>query len=297
MHDPATRPARRRLAIALIALVLIALFLVGFAMQVERRWSEMRRHADALEARIEAWDDARPALFGAAQPGRAWDGYADAIAIIESHGKGVADEIARLWETGGAADPAARDAVVTSLAPAVEALARGAHRADGSVPVEWSAGFSGSLPNPMSCRALADLAVMRAHQLLDGGEPVRAVEALLDAAQFGRDLAHAPVWITELIGIANVSVAIDRQLGRHRLLDRLPAPALQRLRSGLANLDEHFSRASRGALLEQDARVRDGTNPLVCAVGAETEGLTVSRLELIARLRLWRSKPMTCKYL
>lgn len=143
--------------------------------------------------------DLRDALWGESVDERAWPHYrASTSALL-----GITDvrERARVASLPDY-DADERRALVVEGAAVLEALERGAHACDATHIADWTKGFEAEIMSLRDVRTVWNLAIARALVLTEDGESVRAVRALLDAHQFARDLATAPILIEEMIGCA-----------------------------------------------------------------------------------------------
>jgi hypothetical protein len=210
---------------------------------VDRRWDQLAERADALQEWLEAEDVQRPVLYGVASQGDAWPAYNSAIDLIRE------DDPERQVRPAvrSTLDPDELQRLLTAHEETLTMLRRGAHCQQVRDPIDYSEGFmvSGFMPDLLATRSLANLAVTQALAKIDEGHPVAAVETLLDAAQFGRDLMHRQPLIAEMIGCAILTIATIEVVEQNDLLDRLPPPALERLGSGLEILDANIPRVSQ----------------------------------------------------
>lgn len=207
----------------------------------DRRWDQWSAQTDALQKRLFT-TDVRPVLFGTATPGNAWDAYAAAMALAKAD-EGLEEQVRP--SVREKLDPSQLTTLLGAHAKTLADLRRGAHCRDARDPIDWSQGFDGIAHSLLTLRGLSNLAVTQALAQIERGQPVAAVDTLLDAAQLGRDAMHSPVLINELIGAAVLLISTCEAVGRNDLLDRLSPAALDRFADGLAILDEHIAKVSQ----------------------------------------------------
>jgi hypothetical protein len=164
---------------------------------VDRGWKQMEAASDVIRKEVEARPKERPVLRGVALPGNAWDDYGPAVASF-----GQIDWWKPGWKdiqhyNGDAkdVDPLQVEEMISTHRFVFEALERGARRRCGAYPYAWEEGDFRKEPGSTGTSAVRNLALARARLLREEGHVREAVEALLDLAQFGRDLAQAaPSW-------------------------------------------------------------------------------------------------------
>lgn len=245
---------RRPLLFGSIAgIVVIGAVTLTFQFRVDARWDAMTRDANALEQLLAIDDGTRPVLFGESAAGNAWDDYTIAIQALPAQSEAARSEIIRARKLEPVADTGKlREAYVRAHLPALQAMQRGAHRTLARLPIQWPAGYARRATNLLTVRNLANACVLAAEQHIDAREPERAVDLLLDAMQFGRDLTLTPLVIDEIIGVAILQIASKEALVQNGLMDRLTDAALRRLAAGMRVLDESLpstSLARHGELL------------------------------------------------
>ena len=204
----------------------------------DSRWDEWSKQTEALQKRL-GIEEVRPVLFGSAISGNAWDAYAAAIALSNADEK--LEVLVRPAERAKA-DPSQLAMLLAAHTETLAELHRGAHCRVVRDPVIWSRGFDGAMHSLLVLRGLSNLAVTQALAQIELGEPVAAVDTLLDSAQMGRDVAHSRVLINEIIGLAVLQISTSEAVGRNDLLERLSPAALDRFADGLAILDEHIAK-------------------------------------------------------
>ncbi len=220
------------------AAVTVTAFLVSSA--ADRRWNQWSVQTDALQKRLFT-TDVRPVLYGTSTPGRAWDAYAAAVVLAKAD-KGLEKQVRPYVREK--LDPSQLTALLGAHAKTLAQLHRGAHCLDALDPIDWSQDLNGAVHSLLMLRGLSNLAVTQALAQIESGQPVAAVETLLDAAQLGRDAMHSPVMINEMIGAAVFAISTYGAVEGNDLLDRLSPAALDRFADGLAILDEHIAKVS-----------------------------------------------------
>ncbi|HUR38913.1 MAG TPA: hypothetical protein VM222_05445 [Planctomycetota bacterium] len=239
MTDTAPEPRRRStwkivgiVAAAVVGILLVAVFWVRSV--TEARWERFREEMKGRAARERARDPRRPVLRGTGEPGNAWDDYAIAIAEL----KKVPDRIKLndLVQRTPKGDPASGAAMVEQSPAVLDPLRRGASRSTARIDFEWDKGFSMPVPGLSEGSQIVNLAVLKARSLLEAGKSREAAGLLLDAAQFGRDRADDGPMITEMIGVAMLSTALEglRELSASEKAD---AESLADMDQGLAVLE------------------------------------------------------------
>jgi len=192
-------------AVVVVAVLLVSVFWIRSV--TESRWERFQGEMKARAERERARDPRRPVLRGAAEPGNAWDDYTLAVAEI----KKLPDrtKLYELVQRAPKADKALGAAMVERSSAVLDHLRRGASRATSRNGFDWEKGFSMAVQGLQEGQQVVSLAVLRARALLDAGKPREAVGLLMDGAQFGRDRADDGPMITEMVGLAMVSIALD----------------------------------------------------------------------------------------
>ena len=199
-------------AIAAIIAGFLLLIAAGLALSVrssaDRAWAAMQRRTRELIAEAQARPSARPVLRGTPEPGNAWTDYDAAAKLMESlrpESMSVYDYLTRKPK----AERAAIEKLVAANGNIVELMRRGTRRSDGAFPYAWDRGISIDGPPLIRLQELGMLAAAHARLLREAGRVREAAEALLDVAQCGGDLRRNAVLISDLIGLAVISIAID----------------------------------------------------------------------------------------
>jgi hypothetical protein len=183
------RPRRKAAAAVGLGVLFLAIGMtVWLAGSISRGRTKMERGVLALRAELAARDATRPPLTGKTEDGDAWDEYTVAFrAVTATGGEDLLEKFA-LGREGvgrGAVEPLLR-----SLAPALAALHRGAHRSRSVVPVRWELGYEFQFPSLQEGKRLLHLARSNARILLEDGQPRAAAEVLLDVCQLSRDYGY-----------------------------------------------------------------------------------------------------------
>lgn len=201
------------------------------------RWQAALDEVRAVEARLVASVDERPALWGETTDERAQPHYDRALAAVASWD---ADEVGSARRAEDAEARGRRAALVAAGAEALEALHRGAHAGDATRSVDWSQAPELPIRKLMRVRFLTNLSEMQAAILLEEGRDLAAVGVLLDAMQFAGDLTQGPLLFEEMIGLALLSPAILTQGVADGALLELSDDAARRLAAGLSALDRRL---------------------------------------------------------
>jgi hypothetical protein len=149
------------------------------------------------------------------------------------------DKLGDLVDRTPKADPAWGATAVEHSAVILDPLRRGASRSSSGCPYDWEQGWQMAMSNLREATNVVNLAILKARALRDAGQPREAVELLLDAAQFGRDLTDDGPLVEEMIGTAMLYIFLDgaRELAASEKAD---AESLADLEQGLAVLDGSF---------------------------------------------------------
>ncbi len=225
------------------AAVLIGLGLLALDLQlarVERSWQAMVAATERAQTELEALPTERPVLWGEARPGNAAEDYSRAFALAAST-PGV-ERLQSEWRNARARfevadDLEARDRFAEALAPAIQAMREGAHRAQYDNLPAWSGALDDRSWQFLTDRLVADAAAAEAERLVLDDQHLEAARLLLDAAQFGRDRAHDVFLNQEVIGLGMLAALTRGALYYRGLAGRLDGDALEQLADGLARLD------------------------------------------------------------
>ena len=241
----------------------------------QREWQEMVAIADRMQAELDSFEDRRPILYGEPVEGRASDEYARAVRLLAPR----VDERLERYRRAGRLDSDSASATAELLAQCADALvaaANGAHCEEVGFDVDWSRGFAVRIPSLKDYRALATVMSLTARQHVEAGRPERAAELLLDGMQLGRDLYHAPVLITSLIGGSVLTHSSYETLVDERLIDELSTRALRILAEGMERLDTALATTSRTYQAEIVMFTRGITDPDTFAAYLGQPGVDVS---------------------
>jgi len=216
---------------AVLAVVLLATLLWIRSVTADR-WARLEAELKVQAAAERARDAHRPVLRGTAVPGNAWDDYRLVVAELQKlPGKG---KLSELVQRAPNADPSAGVAALAQGGRALDLLARGASKESSRLGFDWEKGTSAGLPGLGDMNAAVSLAVLKARALADEGRGRDAAAVLLDAAQFGRDVADDGPLIMGMIGMAMLMQAMD---GIRELMPTANAETLADLERGLSVLD------------------------------------------------------------
>jgi len=250
------RMSTRKILMLLSMGILAISFVFGFRIHssIEGRWSAMEKRMEEMIAEARSRDARRPVLQGTATPGNAWDDYGEAVTTFRKLLASVPRGMTLLAELrnripkamNSPSDQVKVSALLDSLKVVFDGLRKGSFRSESQYPYDWEH-LDLVIPqdSPVSSRGewLANAAALEARRLVDSGHVKEAVELLLATAQFGRDLRHNGLVVSELIGRAICLIALDElremilsgKLDRERLLDVV---------LGLEVLDRSFTQGS-----------------------------------------------------
>jgi hypothetical protein len=210
----AEAPKSKRLStwkiVGIVAAVVVGILLIaGFWIRsvTESRWTRLREEMKGRAERERARDPRRPVLRGTAEPGNASEEYGLAIAEM----KKVPDrmKLVDLVQRTPKADPAWGVVALERNQIILDHLRAGASRSTSRQNYEWEKGSSMPLPGIGESNSIVSLAILKARFLLEAGQPREAVAVLLDAAQFGRDLADDGPMIAQFVGFKILSTVLD----------------------------------------------------------------------------------------
>jgi len=201
------------------------------------RWQAALGEVRALEERLAANVEYRPALWGETTDERAQPYYDRALSLV------AAWEADMVIAAVRAEDEEARRLRAAFLGEGAEALAalhRGAHAARATRTVDWSQGFEFPVRKFMHTRFLSQLCEMKAQVLFEEGRELEAVGVLLDALQFAGDLSRGPLLIEEVVGVALLTPDVLLEGVADGTLLALSEVAEQRLVAGVSALDRRL---------------------------------------------------------
>lgn len=186
--------------------------------------------------------DLREALWGETVEGQAWPLYRECLALVDESDKHSQRITATLDPDS---DPADRRALVAEAAPLFELLEQASHSRDVTSDIDWEQGSSAEIIKLRVTRHVCLLAVARALVLMEDGEDVQAVRAILDVQQMARDLAAGSILIEEMIGCALlVPPGLDDCLAAGQFAGLSEAARIEWL-DGLRRLRANLPRGSR----------------------------------------------------
>lgn len=218
--------------------VLVTITAWGVSTEADRRFDELAKRAAALESRLTK-THVRPVLSGTATAGNAWDAYSAAISLAKA-APGLEEQVRP--SARKKLDSALRAMLLSDHSEILTQLHKGAHCREVREPIDWARGFDGGILSLLDWRGLSNLLVTQALAQIEHGDPVAAVDTLLDGAQLGRDFMHSHLMINEMIGGSVLGISTFWAVGRNDLLVRLSREALDRFARGLAILDEHLQK-------------------------------------------------------
>jgi tetratricopeptide (TPR) repeat protein len=215
------------------------LLLLAFRKPGTNRWEDMETRIHKLKTEVKLRKAPRAPLHGKLVEGNAWQEYDAAIKTMSDMEDGTGSIYAQF--VNGTLNEKERAKVLKLIADrtaAIESLRKAAQLADGQYPYNWDAGRTASLPSLLGSRKLVNLAVAQAHILAEDGKTQEAVDLLLDATAFGRDLSTNAVLLSELIGDAVYVVSLT-EMG-------------QLVRSGKLSKDQLIDLAKKLEIVERD---------------------------------------------
>jgi hypothetical protein len=245
----------RKILTLLVVVALLICLVFGFWIHssIESRWSAMDKRVGELISEARSRDARRPILEGTSIPGNAWDDYAGAVTncrkVLTSVPRGmaiVAELRNRIPQAmNSPSDRVKASALLDSLHSDFDRLRKGSHRSECQFPYDWDhLDLVIPLDSPVGSHAewLANAAALEARRLVETGHMRDAVELLLATAQFGRDLRHNGLVISELIGRAICWIALDEM--RDMILSgKLDHEGLLGVDRGLEVLDRNFTQS------------------------------------------------------
>jgi len=225
--------------LSILGNLFVAFLILGFFInsKADKRWSQARRKAQTLLEELPVFDGRRPILYGESLSGNAWVEYKVAFEKIQEL------EAKDLFETKAyRTQSESRAKVVLAIANrlgALQALSRGAHRAEATWEYQWEQGGNTTVPAWDSIATL--LAVQRAYAWLelDAGETRKSCEALLDAAQLARD-SFAGGSVTQADFALKWLDELSEDLRAFLVSDKVKPDDLGRLERGLRLLETSF---------------------------------------------------------
>jgi hypothetical protein len=209
---------------------------VGVHSAAGSSWEEMTAWARQAERDWMARDFKREALWGETTPGVAFVAYAEALAMVETAGRGDEALLRELVVQPERVPEAVATDFALRWAQPIAALRRGAHCRDARPPVQWPKGFAHEATRLLTARSLVNAALVEVRRLAGRGEDRAAVELSLDVATYGADLLQSPVLVEQMIAAALLAIATG-ETWRDEDLGRLGAPSLALLEDGLRRLD------------------------------------------------------------
>jgi hypothetical protein len=246
---PKRVPTWKIVAVVLGSIALLLLLFFGWLSRVgSRKWASMEAKVQEMLVEARGRSSARPALRGTPVAGNAWDDYDLALKEVEKF-KASRSVPYDFLSRGPKADRAKVEALLADHGVALEHLRRGAARSHGQYPYKWEEGFSQPIPGLLSSQTLANLAACRSRFLVEEGKFREAAELLLDTCQFGRDFGFNGVLISEMIGIALYSIALD-ELRDLILSGKLSREDLVEVARELELLDRSFPRNGQSMMNE-----------------------------------------------
>ena len=227
---------RSRLTVGAALAVLCS---AGFlnAQRTSQSWSEMLAIGNELQRSIESADTTREVLHGTPIQALAFDEYSAALARVDESTFRDLNSYRVARHQQDEASETLRDALLDQHRETLRLLEEGARSTDAHYSIDEGDGSNSDLLDFKACRSIAELTVAAADRHLCEGHPESAVNVLLDGMQFSRDLHESPLLINDVIGIALLAITSKEALIDNGLLERFPAPQLERLAAGMAKVD------------------------------------------------------------
>jgi hypothetical protein len=215
-----------------------------------RKRAEMDVKLKDLVREITSRDMNRPPR-GELLKGNAWDDYEKAFVELKADKDGMNAIQLFAWQNPKA-DPAKAAAAVAAHLGALDLLRQGNRRENGVYPSRWEDGASMQVPSLLSCQHLGNLVVARARLLREEGKPREAVEQLLDACHFARDIGYNSVLISEMISLAVYGMAFE-ELAVVLATGKLSREDLLALDQALDGVERRFPKMGHSLLNEAAA--------------------------------------------
>lgn len=168
---------------------LLGLLFWGVEAAASRRWAAMSAKVAVLEAEIRSWPSAREPLWGAGEPGSAWEDYHAAGTLASAFPRDL-HEALQLWlNRSGKEDSAKVKAALLQATGPLELLTRGVRRSE--LPLHFNSPLRhGVVP---ACSRTYDLDLLLSGSLraaLESGDREGACERLRTLSQFFIDIAE-----------------------------------------------------------------------------------------------------------
>lgn len=185
-----------------IGAVLATLLLLALGAWWQQRSMAAQREALVAELAADhaaylALGDRREVLYGQAQPGNAWEGYAKAIGLAADPAMPLRED--RLEEAlQGSHLPS--NVELAAWQPALQALRDGARCQSARSLVDLRAGYLAALPDVRAMLDLGHAAMVTARHALANGAARGGIEQMLDALTYAVDLSRSPVLFEQMLG-------------------------------------------------------------------------------------------------
>jgi hypothetical protein len=223
-----------------ISLALAGMACVIAKSKVDGRWNEMQGRLAEVQAELESASNVREPVGGVATEGLAWEAYAEAATWMREHSRGREWALAMggVSEAGAIERRRETNRMASELAVPLAAIQRGARMGDATRPVDWSAGSAPELPQLMASSVFVDALTLLGLAELETGQVDSGCARILDALQFGQDLALSPMLITQMIGTSQTVPRSLRTFLEREGLSALPREGLVQLEQGIGKLIE-----------------------------------------------------------
>jgi len=239
---PTPKACRRHLPLWIILVSsfggILLLLVVGLAIGTHRQWSRMQERLQARLKEKETRSLERPPLYGEPVDGSAWDSYQRALDGIPKDLK--PDDFDSKLDRFVEGDLSLREEVRSLVAPLAGIpllLRQGARCREGIRRRNWEKGMAMEIPGLLGSQRVNAIALALAVEHKIENRPQEAIQAVVDALQFSRDLANDGSLIEAMISVALQGAAQDL-LVRWLKEDSLPANCLSTLSQALQRTDE-----------------------------------------------------------
>jgi hypothetical protein len=173
----------------------------------DRRWEEMLADGRLLVDEAKRRDGTREVLRGEPIPGRAWDDYVAADALLKA--AGVLSEVDGFVAQKPGVDRAKVLADLEKYTSAVELFRKGARRTDGQYPWDWSRFPEQAMVSLSQSMRLADFVLAQARVDSESGRARLGAEVALDVVRFWQDCSFNVIPLGTAISIAGARRGLD----------------------------------------------------------------------------------------
>jgi hypothetical protein len=251
VEHPRSGWARWKIPAALLAIpiALLAAAVIWVENAADRRWAAMESRTRDLLAEWKGRNTSHDPLRGTALEGNAWQDYLQADARISAYtvtlgrpkpgDMGLLTHLQEFVAKTPKADRARVQEFVAALQPALLDFRKGVLRKDGRYPLDWSR--DDPSPPLLVTMRLSNLALAQAQLWVKAERPLDAIQLQLDVARFGQDIGRDGIPISQSIGFATATSAIDAVLDT-LLLGKLYGAELESIERELERLEQTVPR-------------------------------------------------------